>query len=329
MSKLRAPWPYYGYKGQIANVVWERLGKVGNYVEPFFGSGAVLLQRPSGPGKREVVNDKYGAVCNFWRAVKEHCNQVAFYAIHPSIESELHARNAYLREQLPDLTARLEGDPDFFDARLAGYWCYVQCMAIGEAAYARGPWVRVDGKLVHRSKANGIRRTVPCNQDRGIQKSIPFHGRQGLLSTHSDAVKWLENLSERLASVKVLCGDWSRVCKPTYTTQHGLTGVYLDPPYDDAWKTYAHVDPLCVEILGWCIENGRDPQFRIILSGYEGTYIDELLNYGWTSYAWKSNGGRVTSGGQSDKNRDRERLLISPHCIQVQDAEQLLFPEAI
>ena len=42
---LKAPFPYFGGKSTIAHLVWERFGRVNNYVEPFFGSGAVLLKR--------------------------------------------------------------------------------------------------------------------------------------------------------------------------------------------------------------------------------------------------------------------------------------------
>lgn len=43
---LKAPFPWFGGKSKIANEVWRRFGDVPNYVEPFFGSGAVLLGRP-------------------------------------------------------------------------------------------------------------------------------------------------------------------------------------------------------------------------------------------------------------------------------------------
>lgn len=322
---LRAPFPYYGYKGDIAAEVWERLGNPPNYVEPFFGSGAVLLQRPGGAGPREVVNDRYGLLANFWRAIKFDPAGVAEHAIFPNVESELHARNALCRELLDELTERVEGDPDFFDSQLAGWWCYVQCMAIGEAAYARGPWVREGGKLVNRgAAANGIRRTVPCNGNRGIQKSIPFHGVQGLLRRHIDVLGWLIELSDRLADVRVLCGDWSRAVKPTYTTQHGLTGVFLDPPYDTDYKTYANSDPLLEAICGWCVDNGESEQLRIALCGYEGTLPIDLTDHGWACHAWRSGGGRITTGGQSDVNRGRERIWFSPACRNEVEGQLLL-----
>ena len=42
----KAPFPWFGGKARIAAQVWQRFGDVRNYVEPFFGSGAVLLNRP-------------------------------------------------------------------------------------------------------------------------------------------------------------------------------------------------------------------------------------------------------------------------------------------
>ncbi len=40
----------------VAPLVWERLGDVYSYVEPFFGSGAVMLARTHEP-RIETVND--------------------------------------------------------------------------------------------------------------------------------------------------------------------------------------------------------------------------------------------------------------------------------
>lgn len=40
---LRAPFPWFGGKSRAAPLIWEALGDVRNYVEPFAGSLAVLL----------------------------------------------------------------------------------------------------------------------------------------------------------------------------------------------------------------------------------------------------------------------------------------------
>ena len=63
-----------GGKAPVATLVWRRFGRVANYVEPFFGSGAMLLARPSehfdtDGARTETVNDLDGMVANFWRAL--------------------------------------------------------------------------------------------------------------------------------------------------------------------------------------------------------------------------------------------------------------------
>ena len=54
---LPAPFPWFGGKSRVAPAVWERFGVVRNYVEPFFGSGAVLLARPAPFEGPETIND--------------------------------------------------------------------------------------------------------------------------------------------------------------------------------------------------------------------------------------------------------------------------------
>ena len=68
----KTPWPWFGGKADAAPQVWEALGDVEHYVEPFAGSLAVLLRRPH-PCNRtyysETVNDLDGLLCNAWRAI--------------------------------------------------------------------------------------------------------------------------------------------------------------------------------------------------------------------------------------------------------------------
>lgn len=69
MNALKSPFPYFGGKSRVADLVWSRLGNPDNFVEPFAGSLAVLLRRPV-TGKIETVNDRNHYIVNFWRAVK-------------------------------------------------------------------------------------------------------------------------------------------------------------------------------------------------------------------------------------------------------------------
>src|SRR5512139_3799046 len=81
---LVAPFPWHGGKTDAAPAVWRLLGDPEHYMEPFFGSGAVLLNRPH-PANRtyysETVNDFDGLLCNAWRSIQlspeetaEHCS---------------------------------------------------------------------------------------------------------------------------------------------------------------------------------------------------------------------------------------------------------------
>lgn len=72
---MRTPLTYYGGKqklaGEIAAMIPNRL----TYVEPFAGGLAVLFART--PAAREVVNDLDGAICAFWRIVRDRPDDLA------------------------------------------------------------------------------------------------------------------------------------------------------------------------------------------------------------------------------------------------------------
>ena len=130
MTGLSAPFPYYGGKARWADAIWERFGAPDVYVEPFAGSLAVLLANPS-PAKREVVCDNDGMICNFWRAVAADPEMVARHADYPTIHQDLTARHAWLRAWRAENADRLSQDPEFFDARAAGWWVWGISLWIG------------------------------------------------------------------------------------------------------------------------------------------------------------------------------------------------------
>lgn len=131
-AKLKAPFPYFGGKSSVASLVWDRLGDVDNFIEPFCGSAAVLLARPT-PPRIETVNDKDSMVANFWRATSKNPEAVAEYADWPVNEADLHARHRHLvlSEAATDFRERMRKDPDYYDAKFAGWWCWGLCCWIG------------------------------------------------------------------------------------------------------------------------------------------------------------------------------------------------------
>lgn len=121
-----------GGKSRAADVLWRGFGPdVVNYIEPFAGSLAALLGRPNGPGKIETVNDLSGAICNFWRAVKTNPDAVAEWCDDPVSELDLHARHAWLVVRLDEMAEELRADPEYFDAKVAGWWVWGICQWIG------------------------------------------------------------------------------------------------------------------------------------------------------------------------------------------------------
>jgi hypothetical protein len=107
--RLKAPFPWFGGKSRVADLVWERFGEVPNYVEPFFGSGAVMLARPF-PVATETVNDLDCFIANFWRAVQKDPKLVALWADWPVNEADLHARHLWLVKR-EEFRERIKADP--------------------------------------------------------------------------------------------------------------------------------------------------------------------------------------------------------------------------
>jgi len=81
---LKAPFPYFGGSSPIAGEVWDALGDCSHYIEPFAGSCAVLLQRPSWHTHFvETVNDADCLLANVWRGLKNKPDECAAYADSP------------------------------------------------------------------------------------------------------------------------------------------------------------------------------------------------------------------------------------------------------
>jgi site-specific DNA-adenine methylase len=335
-EKLKAPFPWFGGKSRVAGIVWDRFGDVKNYVEPFFGSGAVLLLRPTPFAGVETVNDADGMVSNFWRAVRSDPDAVAHHADWPVNENDLHARHAWLVGQKETLQGKLEGAPEYFDAKVAGWWCWGVCCWIGSGfCSGKGPWSVVDGQLVHLGNAGqGVNRQLVRlgNAGQGVNRQLvhlgsKWSGGQGVVNPNANLAEWFAALSARLARVRVCCGDWTRVMGPTVTERQGIAGIFLDPPYADTAKrcdTLYSTDSTTVAhaVREWAIEHGGNEKLRIALCGYEGEHD---MPDSWECVAWKAHGGYGSQGnGAGRENKHRERIWFSPACLRAESTNDLL-----
>lgn len=316
-DNLKAPFPYFGGKSKAAQTVWQAFGTVRNYVEPFAGSAAVLLAAP--PGKRvETLNDLDGFIANFWRAVSADPEATAYWADWPVSEVDLEARHAWLVNRAERLRWQLE-DPDFYDAKIAGWWVWGLCGWIGSG------WCSGDGP--HRSTGARLYDTRQLQHlgdvGQGISRQLQHLGNvgQGINrattgSRRAFITEWFTRLQDRMRDVRIACGDWQRVLSTSVTTRHGLTAVFLDPPYTKGNMDYAAGGMgrgLAADVRNWCTEHGANPKFRIALCGHAGEH-DELLAHGWTVRTWKALGGYARTA-EAVANRKSETIWCSPHCL--------------
>ncbi|QLQ16121.1 MAG: DNA adenine methylase [Micropruina sp.] len=321
-----APFPYFGGKRRAAHLIWQAFGDPSGYVEPFAGSAAVLLARPAFTGRRvETINDADGWLVNTWRAIQHDPASVASHALGPVSEIDYHARLAWLQERrTPELPAWLEGDPEAFDAKAAGWWLYVLSCGIGDP-FGPGPWRVIEGaltdtrKLPHLGDAGkGINRELPHLGDagQGINRKLPHLGDAGK-GDLGRLSAYLQALADRLRRVRITCGDWRRVCTPSVTRAgcggDGGRAIFLDPPYATSGDLYAHKDghqTVAAEVRDWC--TSREAQGLLLaLCGYDDEHND-LLNAGWSVIKGKSGSGAGYST-RSDNGR-RERIWLSPEC---------------
>ena len=129
-DRLRAPFPWAGGKGRWANDINARLGVdgVSTYNEPFAGSLAVLLSRPA--AQREVVCDTSGLLVNAWRSIVHDPQAVAYWGDWPTLHDCLIARRRWLGQWVREHSAKLQADPDYYDAKAGGWWAWCMSHAI-------------------------------------------------------------------------------------------------------------------------------------------------------------------------------------------------------
>jgi site-specific DNA-adenine methylase len=364
ISPHKAPFPYFGGKSTVAPVIWAALGQPKHYIEPFFGSGAVLLARPDyNPQKHmETVVDKDGFVANAWRGMQFAPDELARYCDWPVNHADLNARRKYLNDNA-GLLQRLCDDPEYFDAKMAGYWIWAMSCWIGSGLTRKDSMPRVDGEVgvnqfrgkrpalandgigINHQAVMDLSRNRPqvalqggvhalcqipsISRDQGIESQICRNSKletPDVLDVRDlytpGLYQWFRQLSERLRRVRVVCGDWTRVCGGDWQDDRGNCGIFFDPPYD---PEKCNRDPniyseesatVANDVREWCRKRGDRKTYRIVLAGYFEEHRS-LLDDGWTVYRWSARGGFANRGKgktQGNINRHKEALFFSPHC---------------
>ena len=359
-SALRAPFPWFGGKRRVADVVWRAFGNPPNYIEPFAGSLAVLLARPSEP-KIETVNDVDCYLSNFFRAIQSHPEEVARWADWPVSEVDLHARHRWLVGQR-EFRERMRADPDYCYPKVAGWWVWGICQWIGDGwcrtlkeqipdlkvtdnAGGKGvhsgglPYLRVNptktqaGQGIHaegfQNRERALKKKIPSLKNAGQGVHMPSLGNDrgvhGVVAPPCS--EWFALLRERLRRVRVACGDWERVLGPSVLGKGANVGgrrpcaVFLDPPYSHDFREGSMY-----------AEDQRGLSDRVrewaVAHGDDPDVMVCLAGYegehempvSWTKFEWKAARGYA---GEGNDNASRERLWFSPTCLPIDEQRSL------
>ena len=155
-------------------------------------------RRPAVSGRRiETLNDADGWLVNTWRAIRWAPDEVAHHAAWPISEIDYHARLAWLQERRDDrLVSWLEGDPEVFDAKAAGWWLYVVGLR---------DWRPVGrGAVACRGRASGEGRRGPGRVSESTSprpRAMGVHRGHDTTGTHEEQVRaYMRTLAARLSA---------------------------------------------------------------------------------------------------------------------------------
>lgn len=261
----------------------------------------------------------------------------------------------------PDADDRLskwaKGDPDRPQFGVRGQRPHLTTNGMGvNHAGLREPGVY--GKVPHLTD-DGMGVNRPQLREPGVSRQRPHLANNGMGVNHAglrepgvddggefhpvvmpELRRWMHWLSARLRHVRIVNGDWQRVCTTGAVLSlpvrqgNGHAGVFLDPPYSAAAgraAMYGHTEDFDVanRVRDWCVEWGERDDVRIVLAGFEGEGHEVLADeHGWSCHEWFRDG--YLQGGYGLQRKDgaghqqaRERLWASPSCVVDDRDEQL------
>ena len=253
---IRTPFGYNGSKHRIASSIWQRLGDPTYYYEPFGGSLACLLARPT-TGRYEFAGDIDAQITNFWRAARYGSPaKLAAWADWPHNSLDLKARLKWLQAQKSRLHQNLLADPLWYDAQCAGWLAWVNSVRMQNK-----------GNSLHLTRRKGVRRR---------NQSLPAY---------------FTELADRLKDVTIYYGDWTHLANAAVTaSKHGVCALLLDPPYGNVKEQlYDHHDRTVAARCREFALVAASPRLKIALCGYEG---EARMPSDWEQLTWGSQTGK-------------------------------------
>ena len=330
---LTAPMPWYGGKRHWAGEIWQRFGDPRTYAEFFGGSLSVMFARPGGAGPRELATDTNGYAVNFYRAVRADWRAVTEHAVWPTFHTDLTARHAWLLARRAALNESLLADPEWSDAKAAGWWVWGASSWIGGEWCAGPESAQVPSTTYGKGvSAQRVSTKVPAvnhkSGGRGVSAQRAGAGA-GTRDAHLERVgAHLRAIADRLHGVVLLNRPWRSLTSRSMlgdTASHPSTSVavLVDPPYLTGprhAKLYASdhgedPDAPARESYAWAVEHGE--RYRVAYCCHAG---DFPVPDGWTALEKSFRG--VHDGARKGA---RDQVMFSPACLG--DAQGGLFVE--
>lgn len=235
---MRAVLKYPGSKWNIASQLVEMIPEHHSYVEPFFGSGAVLFNKPV--SDIETINDLAHDVVNLFRCIQEDAARLAAMVM----------TTPFSREKYED-TYKLD---------------------IWEVMMPDEPYHKALRFLIQCWQGHGFR----TNDSKvGWKNDVQGRERAYALWNWYRLPEWIIDIAERLRRVQIENRPALEVIKKF---DYENVFMYLDPPYlltTRAGKQYKHeMSDIEHEELLKAIVNSRA---KIMISGYESDLYNEYL----------------------------------------------------
>lgn len=139
---IRAPFGYPGAKSRSLDFILPHLPYWNTYIEPFGGSGAVLLAR--NPSKLEVFNDKFSGVTSFYRVIRDN---ISMNKLLDRLQLCLHSREEFIwsRDTWKDCEDPIER---------AARWYYMVVTSFGSLGRNFGRSTRGKSQIPQKIKNN-------------------------------------------------------------------------------------------------------------------------------------------------------------------------------
>ena len=238
---MKPPLTYYGGKQQLTKLILSLIPKHDQYIEPYFGGGAVFFAKPV--SKLEVINDTNAELINFYRILK-----LEFTLLQKEIACTIHSREYFQQAKVifqnPKLFPEIKRawavwvlSNQGFASKLNGSWGYDKKMNKSarqllskRIAFSQDLIKRMDSVQIECSDALDVIRNLDCETAFFYCDPPYFNSHMGHFSryTKQDFQKLLDELSK--IKGKFLLSSYPSDILDEFTKQQGWYTRKVDKP---------------------------------------------------------------------------------------------------